>query len=141
MGQSYESPHPPSRRILSGAKRRVVVSCVVSVVSAGQEATTRRLESVKTDGWTADVEAAGFSHRQTISVSILTGSHLVAGTPIAERLGIPDSERVVVRSRVRYIGPGPDQGPRRHAGASPGVCHATSEPRSRQPLSVGVAPK
>lgn len=69
----------------------------------------KRLATVKTDGWTADVEAAGYSHRQTISVSILPGSHLVAGTPIAKRLNIPESERVVVRSRVRYIGPGPDQ--------------------------------
>ncbi|GAA3661891.1 hypothetical protein GCM10022224_026880 [Nonomuraea antimicrobica] len=42
-------------------------------------------------------------------MSILPGSHLVAGTPIAERLGIPENERIVVRSRVRYIGPGLDQ--------------------------------
>lgn len=33
----------------------------------------------------------------------------MAGTPIAKRLGIPEGERIVVRSRVRYIGPGPDQ--------------------------------
>ncbi|MGC4953855.1 GntR family transcriptional regulator [Actinomadura citrea] len=68
----------------------------------------KRLKSVPLDGWPADVEAAGFSHHQTISVGIVAGDEPIAGTPIADRLGIPIEERVVVRRRLRLIGPSPD---------------------------------
>jgi hypothetical protein len=49
------------------------------------------------DGWTSDAEAAGFSRRQSISVGILNRSHLVAGTPVVERLGVHVTGRVVLK--------------------------------------------
>jgi GntR family transcriptional regulator len=69
----------------------------------------RRLDSLPVDGWTSDVEAAGYSGRQTISIGLENGRHPIAGHTIGELLGLSPSDPVAVRYRMRFIGPGPDQ--------------------------------
>ncbi|GAA4396120.1 GntR family transcriptional regulator [Actinomadura verrucosospora] len=64
----------------------------------------RRLEKVPLDGWTADVEAAGFVGRQTIEVRMVTADHCIGGHTLGELLDLPAGEPVAVRGRVRFIG-------------------------------------
>ena len=63
------------------------------------------------DCWAADVEAAGLAHREEISVAIEDSSVLVLGTPVGERLGLPERSRVLVRRAIRYTGPAGDGTP------------------------------
>lgn len=67
----------------------------------------RRLEQVALDGWTADVDAAGYSHHQSINVAVVSGSHRIGDRPVGQLLGIGEDKPAVVRQRVRYIGAGP----------------------------------
>lgn len=69
-----------------------------------------RRERLVLDGWAADVEAAGRSHREDITVAIEDGSALVLGRPIGDRLGLPAGARVLVRRRARFTGPAGDAG-------------------------------
>jgi GntR family transcriptional regulator len=69
----------------------------------------KRLDGLPVDGWTADVKAAGYSGRQTISIGKVAGRHPIAGHTIGELLGLESSAPVAVRNRMRYIGPGPDK--------------------------------
>jgi GntR family transcriptional regulator len=64
----------------------------------------RRLENVPLDGWTSDVEAAGYIGRQTIAIGMVTSNDRIAGHTLAELLELPAGEPVAVRKRVRYIG-------------------------------------
>ena len=64
----------------------------------------RRAQPEMLDGWAADIEAAGRQHREEISVAIEDSSAIVLGTPIGERLGLPEGSRVLVRRAVRYTG-------------------------------------
>jgi GntR family transcriptional regulator len=68
----------------------------------------RRRGPLPVDGWAADAEAAGRSHREDISIAIENGSLPVLGRPIGERLGLPEGARILVRRRARFIGPAPD---------------------------------
>jgi len=65
----------------------------------------RRTAGAVLDGWTADAEAAGLSHREDISVAIEDASVSILGTPAGERLGLPPGSRVLVRRAIRYTGP------------------------------------
>jgi GntR family transcriptional regulator len=60
------------------------------------------------DAWAADVVAAGRAHREDISVAIEDSSALVMGTPVGERLALPEGSRVLVRRTIRYTGPAED---------------------------------
>jgi GntR family transcriptional regulator len=60
------------------------------------------------DGWAADADAAGLSHREDISVAIEDASIPVLGTPAGERLSLPSGSRVLVRRAIRYTGPSAD---------------------------------
>jgi GntR family transcriptional regulator len=60
------------------------------------------------DAWAADVEAAGLAHREEISIAIEDASVPVLGTPVGERLGLPEGSRVLVRRLIRYAGPADD---------------------------------
>jgi GntR family transcriptional regulator len=66
---------------------------------------SRRAGPGALDGWAADVQAAGLSRREEISVSIEDSSALVLGKPAGERLGLPEGSRVLVRRAIRYTGP------------------------------------
>jgi GntR family transcriptional regulator len=57
------------------------------------------------DAWAADVATAGRAHREDISVAIENSSALVMGTPVGERLALPEGSRVLVRRTIRYTGP------------------------------------
>jgi GntR family transcriptional regulator len=63
------------------------------------------------DNWAADVEAAGRAHREEISVAIEDASVVVLGTPVGERLGLPERSRVLVRRAIRYTGPAGESPP------------------------------
>ena len=65
----------------------------------------RRAGAELLDSWTADVDAAGLAHREEISVAIEDSSAPVLGTPVGERLGLPEGSRVLVRHAIRYTGP------------------------------------
>jgi GntR family transcriptional regulator len=69
----------------------------------------RRLNHLPVDAWTADVEAAGYSGRQSIDLSMVTAAHKLAGHSLGELLGLASGEPVTVRRRVRYLGTAPDQ--------------------------------
>ena len=72
---------------------------------------TRRVGADVLDSWVADVEAAGLAHREEISVAIEDSSVPVLGTPVGERLGLPEQSRVLVRHAIRYTGPADDGAP------------------------------
>jgi GntR family transcriptional regulator len=72
---------------------------------------TRRVGADVLDSWAADVEAAGLAHREEISVAIEDSSAPVLGTPVGERLGLPEQSRVLVRHAIRYTGPADDGAP------------------------------
>jgi GntR family transcriptional regulator len=63
------------------------------------------------DAWAADVEAAGRAHREETSVAIEDSAVVVLGTPVGERLGLPEGSRVLVRRATRYTGPAGDAPP------------------------------
>jgi GntR family transcriptional regulator len=63
------------------------------------------------DAWSADVAAAGRACREEVSVAIEDSSAMLMGTPVGERLGLPDDARVLVRRAVRYTGAGGDTQP------------------------------
>ena len=65
----------------------------------------RRPGTSPLDAWSADVEATGRAWREDVSVAIEGSSALMMGTPVGERLGLPDGSRVLVRRAVRYTGP------------------------------------
>jgi hypothetical protein len=67
--------------------------------------TARRGGSGILDFWAADVEAAGLTHREEISIAIDDSSVLVLGRPVGERLALPEGSRVLVRRAIRYTGP------------------------------------
>jgi GntR family transcriptional regulator len=69
----------------------------------------RRLDSLPVDGWTSDVEAAGYCGRQTIAVGMVTAEQPIAAHTIGELLGLGRGAPITVRKRMRYIGPGPDE--------------------------------
>lgn len=69
----------------------------------------KRLDTLPVDGWTADVEAAGYSGRQTISIGKVDGRQPIAGHTIGELFDLAPDDPVAVRYRMRYIGAGPDQ--------------------------------
>lgn len=72
---------------------------------------TRRSGGDPLDGWTADVEAAGLAHREQINIAIENASCPILGTPVGERLGLPEGARVLVRHAIRYTGPTGDGPP------------------------------
>jgi GntR family transcriptional regulator len=72
---------------------------------------SRRADADQLDAWTADVEAAGLAHREEISVAIEDASVPVLGTPVGERLGLPEGSRVLVRRIIRYTGPADESRP------------------------------
>jgi DNA-binding GntR family transcriptional regulator len=63
----------------------------------------QRLDTLPVDGWTADVEEAGYEGRQTIQVGMVGGDQEIAGHPLADLLQLAPDDRVVVRWRTRYI--------------------------------------
>ena len=63
----------------------------------------RRLNDLPEDGWTAAIEAAGYTGSQNIRVGIVSGSHSIAGCTVGERLSLGPEASVTVRNRVRYI--------------------------------------
>jgi len=63
------------------------------------------------DAWAADVAAAGRAHREETSVAIEDSSVLVRGTPVGERLALPEGSRVLVRRTIRYTRPAGDTPP------------------------------
>ena len=63
------------------------------------------------DAWAADVAATGRTHREETSVAIEDSSALVMGTPVGERLALPEGSRVLVRRTVRYMGSAKDTPP------------------------------
>lgn len=62
-----------------------------------------RLDTLPIDGWTADVEAAGYQARQDIKLGIVGQDHRIAGHPVGELLDLASGDRVAVRFRTRYI--------------------------------------
>ena len=64
----------------------------------------RRAGAEVLDGWAADVEAAGLAHREEVTVAIEDSSAPILGTPVGERLGLPEGSRVLVRHTIRYTG-------------------------------------
>jgi DNA-binding GntR family transcriptional regulator len=66
---------------------------------------SRRLAPDIMDRWAADAEEAGLAHREEISIAIEDASVLVLGSPVGERLDLPEGSRVLVRRAVRYTGP------------------------------------
>jgi GntR family transcriptional regulator len=71
----------------------------------------RRPGTSPLDAWAADVAAAGRACRDEISVAIENSSALVMGTPVGERLALPEGSRVLVRRTIRYTGPAGDTQP------------------------------
>lgn len=62
----------------------------------------RRLSPDILDRWATDADDAGLAHREDISIAIEDASVLVLGTPVGERLGLPEGSRVLVRRAVRF---------------------------------------
>jgi GntR family transcriptional regulator len=75
-------------------------------MNAGQRG--RRPGASPLDAWAADVAAAGRAHREETSVAIEDCSTPVMGTPVGERLALPEGSRVLVRRTIRYTGPAGD---------------------------------
>jgi len=71
----------------------------------------RRSGASPLDAWTADAAAAGQACREEVSVAIESSAVPVMGTPVGERLGLPDGSRVLVQRAVRYTRPGGDTQP------------------------------
>lgn len=63
----------------------------------------QRLDVLPVDGWTADVEAAGYEGRQTIQVGMVDRDQEVSGHSIGDLLQLAPNDRAVVRWRTRYI--------------------------------------
>jgi DNA-binding GntR family transcriptional regulator len=63
----------------------------------------QRLGTLPVDGWTADIEAAGYQGRQDIKVGITTASEKAGGHTVGELLQLASDDRVLVRWRVRYV--------------------------------------
>jgi DNA-binding GntR family transcriptional regulator len=68
----------------------------------------KRLKEVQLDAWSADVEAAGYCGHQSIEVRIISGQDCIGGETLANRLKLPSEKRILLRQRIRYIGPDPD---------------------------------
>lgn len=66
------------------------------------------LGQVPVDSYSADVEAAGYSHRQEITVGIDKGSRKLDIYTLAELLHLKDDDLVLARRRIRFIGPNSD---------------------------------
>jgi GntR family transcriptional regulator len=71
----------------------------------------RRTGGGSLDAWAADVAAAGRVHREETSVTIEDSSAVLMGTPLGERLRLPEGSRVLVRRTIRYTGPAGDTPP------------------------------
>jgi GntR family transcriptional regulator len=63
----------------------------------------QRLGALPVDGWTADIQAAGYQGRQEIKVGIAAADQRAGGRTVGELLQLADGERLLVRWRVRYI--------------------------------------
>ena len=74
-------------------------------------AASRKQEAAQLDGWAADADAAGLSHREEIAVAIEDSSVLILGRPAGERLGLEPGSRVLVRRASRFTGPAGDDAP------------------------------
>jgi GntR family transcriptional regulator len=72
---------------------------------------SRRVAPDILDRWAADAEDAGLAHREDISVAIEDASTLLLGAPVGDRLGLPESSRVLVRRAVRYTSPAAGDAP------------------------------